>query len=76
LIGIFFTGCTSTQTVRYQTKEKQFWKKNGASYQKAQLDYKVCQAKVSATEVRETRRGGLVEACMQLNDYKWSKYIY
>jgi PBP1b-binding outer membrane lipoprotein LpoB len=76
LLGIFLTGCNEVQTVRYQTKEIQFWKKINTPYKKAQLDYKVCQAKVEAADIRETRKGGLVESCMQLNDYKWSKYTY
>jgi hypothetical protein len=75
LMGTFLTGCNSVPTVKYQTKVIQFWKKSDTSYKKAQLDYKVCKIRVDATDIRETKKGGLVESCMQLNDYKWDKYI-
>ena len=71
---IVFTGCTTTITERYETEY--FWKQNKISYNKAKLDYDVCISKANAAQVRQTKRGGLVEACMELKGYKWGKYVW
>jgi PBP1b-binding outer membrane lipoprotein LpoB len=76
LLGIFLTGCNSVPIARYKTTEIQFWKKINTPYKKAQLDYKVCKIKVDATNIRETKKGALLESCMQLDDYKWDKYTH